>query len=79
MNAKKRQNSGGQKTSRSGSGTEVEEGALIAHLAYEKWHARGCPLGDEQRDWFEAEQEVRAVAAPPDLSTDSSTKGGGAS
>lgn len=34
--------------------------AEIARLAYEKWQARGCPEGDDRRDWFEAEQEVAA-------------------
>jgi hypothetical protein len=73
MNAKKKQNSGGQKTS--GAGTELEGDALIARLAYDKWQARGCPVGDEQRDWFEAEQEVRAAGSPRDPSAESSAMG----
>lgn len=36
--------------------------ALIARRAYEKWQARGCPDGDDRRDWFEAEQEIAATA-----------------
>ena len=35
--------------------------AKVARLAYEKWQARGCPEGDDGRDWFEAEQEVLAA------------------
>ena len=35
----------------------------IAALAYQKWLQRGCPPGDEQRDWFEAEKEL--TATPP--------------
>lgn len=34
--------------------------AAIARLAYEKWRARGCPDGDDRRDWFEAEREIAA-------------------
>jgi len=33
--------------------------AEIATRAYAKWLARGCPIGDDKRDWFEAQQEVR--------------------
>lgn len=32
----------------------------IAGLAFTKWQVRGCPLGDSQRDWFEAENELKA-------------------
>jgi hypothetical protein len=31
----------------------------IASLAYQKWQSRGCPLGDDMKDWFEAEAELR--------------------
>ena len=31
----------------------------IAARAYAKWQARGCPIGDDKRDWFEAQAEVR--------------------
>lgn len=37
---------------------ESDRAALIARRAYEKWQARGCPDGDDRRDWFEAEQEL---------------------
>jgi hypothetical protein len=33
--------------------------AEIAARAYSKWQARGCPIGDDKRDWFEAQEEVR--------------------
>lgn len=39
--------------------------AEIARLAYEKWQARGCPDGDDRRDWFAAEQEVIAAGRQP--------------
>ena len=31
----------------------------VEALAYQLWLARGCPAGDDQRDWFEAELELR--------------------
>jgi Protein of unknown function (DUF2934) len=34
----------------------------IAALAHQKWQRRGCPTGDDQRDWFEAEKELTAGA-----------------
>lgn len=37
--------------------------AEIARRAYEKWLARGCPEGDDRRDWYEAEQEILAANA----------------
>jgi hypothetical protein len=37
---------------------------LVAQRAYEKWQARGCPEGDDRRDWFEAEQEVPVDPSP---------------
>jgi hypothetical protein len=32
----------------------------IAMRAYEKWMQRGCPHGSDQRDWLEAEAELKA-------------------
>jgi hypothetical protein len=32
----------------------------IATLAYELWHARGCPYGSPEQDWLRAESELRA-------------------
>ncbi len=31
----------------------------IEALAYELWLQRGCPIGDDQRDWFRAEEQLR--------------------
>jgi hypothetical protein len=36
----------------------------IASRAYEKWQKRGCPCGDDLRDWFEAEAELGAEKEP---------------
>lgn len=33
----------------------------IAARAHQKWQQRGCPLGEDQRDWFEAEKELSAA------------------
>jgi hypothetical protein len=32
----------------------------IAARAYQKWQQRGRPVGDDHRDWFEAENELTA-------------------
>jgi hypothetical protein len=32
----------------------------VANLAYQRWVARGCPMGDPAEDWFEAERELQA-------------------
>ncbi len=32
---------------------------VIAARAYTIWQARGCPQGQEQANWQEAEQQVR--------------------
>ena len=39
-------------------GKITQEG--VAQLAFQKWQKRGCPNGDAQRDWFEAEAELKA-------------------
>ena len=31
----------------------------IAERAYHKWLARGCPSGDDLRDWYEAQEELQ--------------------
>jgi phage terminase Nu1 subunit (DNA packaging protein) len=31
----------------------------VATAAYYRWMSRGCPQGQDQQDWFEAEREVR--------------------
>jgi hypothetical protein len=50
---------GEQKTS-----AAEERASLTSRRAYEKWQARGCPEGDDRRDWFEAEQEGLAQPSP---------------
>ena len=37
----------------------------IAKLAFQKWEKRGCPVGEDQLDWFEAERELKS----PQLAT----------
>src|ERR1700722_1594361 len=34
----------------------------IAMLAYEKWLQRGCPHGNDQQDWLEAEAELKGTS-----------------
>jgi len=34
----------------------------IAALAFELWHARGCPGGSPDEDWFHAVEELRSRA-----------------
>ena len=40
--------------------------AVVAQRAFVIWLARGCPLGDDKHDWYEAEAELRreALLAP---------------
>lgn len=42
-----------------------DQAAAIARRAYDKWLARGCPEGDELRDWYEAEQEILEAGGQP--------------
>jgi ribonuclease I len=35
----------------------------IARLAFQNWQKHGCPVGDDQRDWFEAERELKSTPA----------------
>ncbi len=35
----------------------------IAQLAFQKWQNRGCPPGEDQQDWFEAERELKLLQA----------------
>lgn len=30
----------------------------VAAIAYRLWEERGCPQGDAERDWYEAERQV---------------------
>lgn len=31
----------------------------IAVCAYRLWNERGCPIGSDQEDWFEAERQLK--------------------
>ncbi len=42
------------------SNAEVTRDA-IAQLAFQKWQKRGCRLGEDQRDWFDAERELKSL------------------
>lgn len=44
------------------SNAEVTRDA-IAQLAFQKWQNRGRPTGQDQRDWFEAERELKSRQA----------------
>ena len=35
----------------------------VRRRAYERWLDRGCPAGDPEQDWLEAERELRAELA----------------
>jgi hypothetical protein len=35
----------------------------IAKLAFQNWQKRGCPNGEDQRDWYEAERELKSSQA----------------
>ena len=41
-------------------GLDSEE---VARRAYTHWHARGCPDGSPEEDWFLAEQEVNGIVS----------------
>jgi len=32
----------------------------IAHLAYQFWLERGCPVGSSHEDWFRAERALQS-------------------
>jgi Protein of unknown function (DUF2934) len=49
-----------ERTPSAPSGTAVTHDA-IARLAFQKWQKRGCQPGEDQRDWFEAERELKAL------------------
>jgi hypothetical protein len=38
----------------------------IGELAYRLWQARGCPEGGAERDWLEAEKQLRSAQGAPD-------------
>jgi len=33
---------------------------LVEALAYQNWLERGCPIGSDQEDWFQAEAQLAA-------------------
>jgi hypothetical protein len=35
----------------------------VARVAFQKWQKRGCAIGEDQRDWFEAENELKSQSA----------------
>jgi Protein of unknown function (DUF2934) len=37
---------------------ELNRHELIARRAYQRWQARGCPVGSPETDWFQAEEEI---------------------
>ena len=37
----------------------------VAILAHQLWEKRGCPIGSDQDDWFQAEKQLKARTAPP--------------
>jgi len=41
----------------------VVDSSSIAALAYQLWHARGCPDGSPEIDWFQAERELHNQSA----------------
>jgi len=42
--------------------SQLEEvaGDAIALLAYQRWRERGCPIGSDLEDWFQAERDLQA-------------------
>jgi hypothetical protein len=38
---------------------------MIALRAYHLWKSRGCPLGDDQRDWYAARAELECELTVP--------------
>ena len=40
--------------------SQPENQQEVAALAYEFWHARGCPVGSPEDDWFRAERELQS-------------------
>ena len=37
------------------------EHTSIGELAYRLWQARGCPEGSAERDWLDAEKQLRSA------------------
>jgi len=43
----------------------------IGELAYSLWQARGCPEGSAERDWLDAEKQLRSAQRAGDARTES--------
>lgn len=48
-------------TTATAAGTTAHD--AVARVAFQRWQRRGCPIGDDQRDWFEAENELKSQVA----------------
>jgi DUF2934 family protein len=46
------------------------ENRSVGELAYQLWQARGCPDGTAEKDWLDAERQLRT--APPTRESPSS-------
>jgi DUF2934 family protein len=51
---------------------------LVRRRAHERWLERGCPAGNPDQDWLEAERELRAESARAGTQVVSSAQGSGA-
>ncbi|HEY2464066.1 MAG TPA: DUF2934 domain-containing protein [Steroidobacteraceae bacterium] len=45
------------------------EQKYIGELAYRLWQARGCPEGSAERDWLDAEKQLRSGQRPVEQRT----------
>jgi len=43
--------------------------STVSALAYQLWHARGCPDGSPETDWFQAERELLGQSLNPESSS----------
>ena len=47
----------------------------IGELAYRLWQARGCPEGSAERDWLDAEKQLRSMESTASAALDGSLRG----
>ena len=45
---------------------EPEEQRRTEALAYQLWLQRGCPIGSDQEDWYEAERQLHHLRSALD-------------
>jgi hypothetical protein len=45
---------------------QESDSSSIAVLADQLWHARGCPEGSPEIDWFRAEEELSSQSIKPE-------------